>query len=173
MIYLIDAFNLSYKFPELELLMYKGEHGKAREGLLKIFLEFRSYQKRVPEIHFFFDGKREPGNDTKREIRSDMSLYYSHDMSADHLIKEFIKRAPSPGEITVVSSDKEVLRFARSHRCKTETSEDFEKAIQEKRKEQRTPPEAADPGAETDPVVSRDEMLYWRKMFAESKKGKK
>lgn len=171
MIYLIDAFNLSYKFPDIELLMYKGNHPAARESLLKLFHSFRMKSKKAPEVHLFFDGKKEPGNDTKKEVRSDMNLYYSHDMSADHLIKEFIKRFAYPGELLVVSSDKEVKQFAKKHKCHVKASEEFEQELT--RLLQDPVEEEIQPGTEENPEVSREEILYWRKIFAEEKKLKK
>ena len=57
MILLPDGFNLIYKFPELEGLMYESKLNLAREGLLKILNQYK-IKTRNTVIHVFFDGKR-------------------------------------------------------------------------------------------------------------------
>lgn len=54
----VDGFNLIYKFPELEAFMYSDRLREARVGLLRI-LEAYSSKIKNPNIHVFFDGKKE------------------------------------------------------------------------------------------------------------------
>ncbi len=161
MILLIDGFNAIYKFPELEENMYRGELVEAMRGLLELLFRLRKASRKAPTVHVFFDGKRKRGDETRRETVSDMHVYYSIDMSADHLIKEFIKKAPSPGEIQVVSSDKDVSTFARKHRCKTKTSEEFAEYLLEEIK----PKTKQKPEKDTNPNLSAGEVNYWMEMF--------
>lgn len=57
MILLIDGFNLIYKFPELEALMYESKLNLAREGLLKILNQYK-VKRGNTVMHVFFDGKK-------------------------------------------------------------------------------------------------------------------
>ncbi len=184
MIYVIDAFNLIYKFPELEEHMYRGQLEQAMRGLTDVLTRLRSEHgkvkrgKRLPELHVFFDGKRKAGDETRRLQLGGLQLYYSHDLSADHLIREFLKSVASPGEVTVVSSDKEVLDYARKHRCHRKTSDEFALWVDdflgggllddrpgrsELRKNRKRKDEDAD--KDVDVELGADEVAYWQEMF--------
>lgn len=180
MIVLVDAFNLIYKFPELEEAMARGELEAAMDGLLARLKKLkRAYEQGKPEtkaraksrqkpksrqlvLHVFFDGKRKRGDETRRLKFEGMELYYSHDLSADHLIMEFIQRNPAPGDLLIVSTDKKVRECARIHRCQRQTSEEFAEFYESTVTE--TPPQDADE-TEIDPGVSADEVAYWQEMF--------
>lgn len=184
MIYVIDAFNLIYKFPELEEHMYRGELEQAMRGLTGVLTRLRAQHggakpgKRLPDLHVFFDGKRKTGDETRRLQQGGLEIYYSHDLSADHLIREFLKSVPSPGEVTVVSSDKEILDYARKHRCHRKTSDDFAVWVddflgggllddrpgrKELRKNRSRKDEEHDKDA--DVKLGEDEVAYWQEMF--------
>ena len=109
----------------------------------------------------FFDGKKRQGDERTRELVSEIRVYYSHDRSADHLIKQFINKAPSPGEIWVVSSDKDIRRHAKKHRCHGETSEEFAKRI----RDALAPKAVEEPEKDEDPRLSRNEISFWENMF--------
>jgi hypothetical protein len=164
MILLVDAFNLIYKFPELEDNMYKGELTEARRGLLSLLVNYKNSWKKHIELHVFFDGKKKHGDETRRETVSGIQIYFSIDLSADHLIKEFIKRNPSPGNLHIITSDKDILFFAKKYKCLVQTSEEFSslllKTIKEKKSEK---------DLDEKPVVSED-ISFWHEMFAKRKK---
>ncbi|EPG67720.1 YacP-like NYN domain protein [Leptospira wolffii serovar Khorat str. Khorat-H2] len=159
----IDGFNLIYKFPELEEFMYSNRLRDARVGLLRIL---ESYSKKIksPKIHVFFDGKKEKGNDTRKDAYGDLQVYFSLDEKADELIKEYIKFSPRPADLFVVTSDQEILIFAKRLGAKTILSEEFaekvEKAFSEKPKIEEK---------DSKEKLSPSELLYWKELF---KKGK-
>ena len=163
---LIDAFNLIYKFPELEEHMYRGELVEARRGLLQRLLRLRAGWKKPIELHVFFDGKKKSGDETRRETVNEIHTYFSCDLSADHLIKEYVKRAASPGHLTVVTSDKDILYFAKRHRCQSKTSEEFALWFDS------VVAPAADPGPEKaeSPELSPGEVDGWMRLFREGRK---
>lgn len=162
MILLIDAFNLMYKFDDLESAMHNRELITARRGLEARFRQFRTrHKKNPPEVHLFFDGKQKPGDETRREKRSGLHIYFSHDLSADHLIKEFIKRSPQPGNLTVVTSDKDIIDFARRHKVVRKTSEEFASEINALLNATVN----LDQTKDTDPKVSDEDVSFWLKAF--------
>lgn len=200
MIVLVDAFNLIYKFPDLEENMARGELEAAMSGLLDRFKKLKTAYE-IPQksstltqsnhnkaaniskvgpkkgrqrarelvLHIFFDGKRKRGDETKRLKLAGMDLYYSHDLSADHLIMEFIQRNPAPGDLLIVSTDKKVREFARIHRCQRQLSEEFaqrmENTISEAAHPEQDPEtsgEKPNPGGSS---VPPDEVAYWEEMF--------
>ena len=164
MILIVDAFNLIYKFPELEDLMYKGELIEARRGLLSLLVKYKNSWKKQIELHVFFDGKKRHSDETRKEMVSGIQTYFSIDLSADHLIKEFIKRNASPGNLTVVTSDKDILFFAKKYKCPYHTSEEFSKLLLETLKKKT---ETVDEGEKPE---GTEDISFWREMFAKRKK---
>jgi len=166
MTFLIDAFNVMYKLPETEEHMHKGELIAARRGLLDLFRRLRKRRNKPLILHAFFDGKKKPGDETRRESAGDLFLYYSQDLSADHLIKQFIIKSPSPGELHVVSSDKDIMLFAKKHRCRPQSSEDFIAWT----REILAPASDKKPEKEVNPRLSSGEVNEWLRLFRGGKK---
>ena len=82
MIILIDGFNLIYKFPELESLMYESKLNLAREGLLKILNQYK-IKRGNTVIHVFFDGKKDLGSEVRHDEYGGIKIYFSHDVTAE------------------------------------------------------------------------------------------
>lgn len=157
---LIDGFNLIYKFPDLEEMMYRSALIEARRGLLTRLKEYKKIKK--GKIRVVFDGKKEPSANLKSETIGSIDVYYSLDYSADFLIKEFIKKDVNPKMTTVVTSDKDIIFYVNRFKAKIMTSEEFaahlEKTI--------TPDDDESiPEKEDNPVLSNDEIDFWQKLF--------
>jgi len=158
---LIDGFNLIYKFPELEKMMYRGKLNEARRGLVEILSNYNNIKK--TKIGIVFDGRRDLGDKTRQEQILGIQVYYSHDFSADHLIKEFIKKDPNPRMTTVVTSDREIIFYLNRFKPEIMKSEDFAELVLTKLEEQNLP--APLPEKDENPVLSQDEIGFWEKMF--------
>jgi predicted RNA-binding protein with PIN domain len=157
---LIDGFNLIYKFPDLEGLMYQGKLSDARKGLLNILKEYAKITG--ARIRVVFDGKKEPSLEIKSENVGTIDVYYSLEYSADHLIKEFIKKDPNPKMSTVVTSDKDITSFVQRFRVKIKKSEEFADHINktiEKWMESRLPEK------EENPVLTEEDIVFWENLF--------
>lgn len=160
MIFLIDGFNLLYKFPDLEELMYQGKLNEARRGLLQKLKEFQKLKK--ARLRVVFDGKKEPSSAVRSERMGTIDIYYSIDYSADHLIKEFIKKDLNPRMSTVVTSDKDILFYVNRFRAKTMTSEVFADFVNDTFREEE---DKETPEKEDNPVLSSEELSFWEKLF--------
>jgi len=162
--YLIDGFNLIYKFPHLEEKMYMGKLNSARDGLLELLIEFRNIHK--SDIRVVFDGKKNPSNNLRHEKISKIDIFYSLDYSADFIIKEFIKAAKHPKMITVVTSDKDILFYINRFKAKKIESEKFAKFVNDsfdlKHAEEQ---ERAEMESKMNPEISDEEISYWQKIF--------
>ncbi|HMV77659.1 MAG TPA: NYN domain-containing protein [Leptospiraceae bacterium] len=154
---LIDGFNLIYKFPDLEGLMYESRLNLARQGLLQILHRYSGAKKNT-NILVVFDGKKDVGSPVEKETFGDIRVYYSHDLTADHCIKSVIRNDRVPANIYVVSSDKEILRYAKNHGCKFFTSEEFSGMIG---KELHSVPEEP----ERDRPLAKEEVAEWMEIF--------
>lgn len=166
MILCLDAFNVLYKFPVLEEHMARGQLAQARTGLLELLLSVQKAWKKPLELYVFFDGKKNKGDPTEEETVSGMHIYYSQDLSADYLIKRWIKRFRTPADVRIVTSDKDILGHARKWKCAVQTSEDFAKWVDSVLNPKLEPPEKS-PDA---PVTEKD-VNYWLSLFASRKKG--
>lgn len=174
MILFIDAFNLMYKFPELEDLILRGELENARRELLKMLLQMQKRKKKPFEVHLFLDGKKSPGIEIEHETLSGVHLHYSLDRSADYLIRKSVQASPSPGEIRVVSSDKEVIYFAKKGKCHVQSSEEFAAFLQDqiqsagKKGQDEDGNLAEDAGESTE--VSDEDLAYWSEVFSKNRR---
>lgn len=167
MAYLIDGFNLLYKFPECEALMLQNKLDDARVRLLLILKEYEKITKR--KVRIVFDGKKQPSLEIKSESFGSIDVFYSLDYSADFLIKEFIKKDINPRMTTVVTSDNGIIAFVQKFGVKLMKSEDFaEKIIKtiedyhEEKKQEK----------DDDPKVSSEEVQYWERIFKPSRSSK-
>lgn len=162
---LIDGFNLIYKFPDLEEKMLRGLLDEARSGLLHLLKEFKKIEK--SQVRVVFDGRKGPSHGIRSETVGTIDVYYSIDYSADHLIKEFIKKDPNPRMTTVVTSDKDILFYVNRFRVRTMTSEKFAdhvtRTIEDHYREK-------EPEKDDNPALSEDDISFWERLFSRKKK---
>jgi predicted RNA-binding protein with PIN domain len=161
---LIDGFNLIYKFPHLESMMYENRLNDARKGLLEILDEYNRIK--TEKINVIFDGKKNPSDNTTRDRFRKMDIYYSIDYSADYLIKELVKKNINPKMLTVVTSDKDIIVFAERFRAKVVKSERFAAGVL---KEIEDFKHSSVREKEDDPHLSQEEISYWEKIFKKKK----
>ena len=165
---LIDGFNLIYKFPDLEGQMYYSQLNSARAGLLEKLKEYQSIKKIA--IRVVFDGKKDKSVETVREKVGKIDVYYSLDYSADHLIKQFIKKDVNPKMTTVVTSDKDIIFYINRFGAKHITSEKFADIMNAAQAELLEEQESKRVTAEKEnPAVSDDEVSYWMGLFKKKK----
>ena len=103
----------------------------------------------------------------RTETLGRIEICYSHDLSADFIIKEFIKHDENPRMVTVVTSDKDIIFYVNRFKAKVLQSEKFADIVRQSIEAAET---KAAPEKDADPVVSDDEMRFWEKMFSRKKK---
>ncbi|MBN2161084.1 MAG: NYN domain-containing protein [Spirochaetes bacterium] len=162
---LIDGFNLIYKFPDLEEKMLRGLLDEARAGLLDLLKEFKKIEK--SQVRVVFDGRKGPSHSIRSETVGTIDVYYSIDYSADHLIKEFIKKDPNPRMTTVVTSDKDILFYVNRFRVRTMTSEKFAEHVTRTIEDHYREKE---PEKDDNPALSEDDISFWERLFSRKKK---
>jgi predicted RNA-binding protein with PIN domain len=161
---LIDGFNLIYKFPDLEAMMYLSQLNSARAGLLEKLKEYQKLKKTA--IRVVFDGKKDKTIETTSEKIGKIDVYYSLDYSADYLIKQFIKKDLNPKMTTVVTSDKDIIFYINRFGAKNITSEKFAEIVNAAFKEYLEEQELNQLTAEKEnPSVTDEEISYWQKLF--------
>jgi uncharacterized protein len=157
---LIDGYNLIYKFPDLEGLMYLSKLIEARTGLLNILKQYQNITK--ARITVVFDGKKDISVEIKKENIRSIDVYYSLDYSADFIIKQFIKLDLNPRMTTVVTSDKDIIKYVTRFKAKIKTSEEF---FTEINKTIDAYYESLEPEKEENPVLDEDDVSFWENQF--------
>ncbi len=122
--YLIDGNNLIGKIKKLFDMQKKD--GQAARGTLAIMLE-RSFKKNKQRINLFFDGF-----ENEAIPFSLGKIIYSNKKTADEEIKLMIENSNSRRNLVVVSSDIEIIKFAKSCGCNVTSSEEFAKKLSHK-----------------------------------------
>ena len=161
----IDGFNLIYAFEDLEELMLSNELHKARLLLLE-YLKIYQKLKKKKNIIVVFDGKKDMGMNILSEFYGSIQIIYSHDDSADHVIKHFIEEDKNPKTSVVITSDKEIIHFARIYQVKNIKSDIFAKEVKSIVKEYKKKPEKSE-----DIQLSKQEVDYWLNEFRKRKKS--
>jgi len=159
---LIDGFNLIYKFPHLEEMMYEKNLIGAMQGLVDLIAEYSVKAKKKPVI--IFDGKRKEGDNTEKEKVKGIQLVYSHDLSADYLIMQSIKYDKQPKMTTVITSDKAIIGYLRKFGTPVVKSEDFAPLVTKVLDETEKPEEKP-----SDVSLSDEELSFWEKLFSSNK----
>lgn len=166
MVLVIDGFNLIYKFPELETLMYEHKLNLAREGLLKILHRYK-VKRGNTVIHVFFDGKKDMGSEVREDEYGGIKIYFSHDVTADYCIKQFIRHDTNPSVLYVVSSDKDIIFYCKRYGCRSQKSEEFADWVNKFLNTKEIPEEK-----DSEVKLSDSEIDYWKNIFSGKDKGK-
>lgn len=165
MTYLIDGYNLIYQFPQLEELMLQNNLTQARNELLDMLKIFSRITGK--KIRIVFDGNKNILNPITNEKYANIDVFYSLHYSADHLIKEFIRKDTQSRNTTVVTSDKDIIAFVSRYKTKTIKSEDFADFVNQTIRDFES---ALTPEKEEDPKLSKQEIEYWENLFKSRKK---
>ena len=119
--YIIDGNNLIGKIPQL-WKMQKKDKQSSRSGLVYQLERYFHQKKILVSLHFDgFQNEIIKGRGIK--------ITYSNNTSADSKIKDEISLSNNPKLITVISSDQNILEFARVNSCSFIKSEQFVKEM--------------------------------------------
>lgn len=131
----------------------------ARDNLIQLVNDFMMNSKN--EATIFLDGfpTADANPDTKHSFikaGSNVFIKYSHNSSADSILKKTIDNEKNKRILVVVSSDHEVMNYGRINSCHVKSSEEFVKILDKTRK-------AENP--KFNPSLSSNEIDYWLKIF--------
>jgi len=118
--YLIDAYNLIHQDKDLEYELQNVSAESAAEKLFQMLSKFAAHHSKK-KFTLVFDG-------TPFDIHSPFQNVYiegSGRLIADDIIKGYISSAVNAKNYIVVSSDKEIINFAKSHFSEYYLSEQF------------------------------------------------
>lgn len=115
--FIIDGNNLIGKISKLHELQ---QHDKQSTREKLAFILERYFHNKKIKVSLHFDGF---ANDVIKA--SKLKIIYSGNRTADELIKQEIMNSKNPKVICVVSSDFNVMEFARVNSCLIKKCEDF------------------------------------------------
>jgi len=155
--FIIDGYNVIHTIPSLKkLLAHDGGQAREQFGYLASRL---TYRKKI-RCTIVFDGARPP-EIHPAPSHSPVHIIYSAPLSADAKIKSMIDQSKNRSLLVVVSSDREILDYARVCACTTHTSKYFSNLLFEE----------AGQGEEKDATaLSRTQIDEWLRIFGEAKK---
>ena len=167
--YVIDACNLIFRDRKLEETLERQGFQAARQLLVTMMSRF-AHAEGLDEVVLVFDGSEKGAHRPRqqREAAGKVLLIYADPRAdADRFIIEMVEDARRPGDITVVSSDKFVVRHVARAQGRHMGCRDF---LRNMRMAVRN---AADPLKGEDPrkfrgTLSEREVDEWLKYFGMS-----
>ncbi len=156
---IIDAYNLMHKVAELKLLLVQSQDICVDTMVSKLKSH---YFGRGVKCILVFDGfgkNKHDGNIDVKFSKTNVGPDYGH---ADALIKHLIEKSRNPKLIKVVSSDREVVSFAKECGSRILSSESFWGEVKDRRTDRI---EAHRESKEKPEVVSRGEFEFLLKEF--------
>ncbi len=119
--YILDGYNIIHAIPSLKrTLVHDAE--SSREMLIHAAGQFCIAKKIRCTI--VFDGIA-PDNFRKRPSHAPIHVVYSSPLTADAKIKQLIEHSKNRPLLVIITSDREILRFAHVCSCQSHTSKHF------------------------------------------------
>ena len=152
--YIVDGYNLIHAIPSLKKLLAH-DACQAREQL--VYLISRLTFRRKFRCTIVFDGVKPPA---PPPTHSPVHVVFSSPGTADAKIKLMIEQSKNRSQIVIISSDREILNFAKVCSCTTYTSKHFSNLLFEE-SDKREEKDAA--------LLSKSQVEEWMKIFGEKK----
>jgi len=152
--YIIDGYNLIHAIPSLKkTLAHNGE--TARELLIHSISQLTHRKKFRCTI--VFDGVI-PSNSPKQSAHAPVHVIFSSPINADTKIKQMIEHSKNRSLLVIISSDREILNFAKVCSCQTYSSNYFANLLSE------TDDSVSE---KSDVTLSKSQIDEWLKIFGE------
>ena len=153
---IIDGYNLIFQFPELRRMLER-DLESARDGLVERMISYSESNKIFSII--IFDGDRRSPN-MQKQSRYLQVRFSKYPEKADPLIKKMIEKTSRDIPLMIVSSDREIMNFARLYGFKAISSQQFARTLLIKPVKDNHNPEDSD--------MSHDELSEWMRLFNEA-----
>ncbi len=151
--FIVDGYNLIHTIPSLKnLLVHDAEH--AREQLIHFIAQFST--KRKFRCTVVFDGNAPVHH--RPSPHAPIHIVYSFPITADEKIKEMISKAKNRTQLVIISSDREILDFAKVCSCVTHTSKHFANLLTQ---------EESFTSEKSESTLSPSQITEWLKIFGE------
>lgn len=119
--YIIDGYNVIHAIPSLKRTMVQDAQS-ARELLIHSVSQLTLQKKMRSTLVFDGESPRMTGN---QSVHAPVHVIYSFPLSADAKIKSMIEHSKYRSQLVIISSDREIMEFAKVCSCQTHTSKYF------------------------------------------------
>lgn len=164
--YVIDACNLMFASHKLEEALEQRGFQAARAmlvGMLERFVRAQGLEQAIA----VFDGSEKGAHRPRRstEAHGKVVLIYANPRSdADRAIIELIEDAQRPGEFTVVTNDKFIIKHVLGAGAHHVTCRDFMRQMSRARQHAADPLKGEDP-RKFSTGLTQNEVEFWMKYF--------
>lgn len=117
---LIDIYNLLHQDRQL-VHLFKNDHNKAFQKLIHWVSIYGNKNPKL-KIICVFDGEIPDIDSLSHNVRLEASGRYQ---KADDIIKDYIRVSVNPKQIKIITSDRDIISFAKMHFSEWYSSEDF------------------------------------------------
>jgi hypothetical protein len=156
---LIDGYNLLFQSGLLGKGRGPGALEQARGRLLR-FLAAVLEPDELSQTTIVFDAGAAPPDMAAHQRLGGMTVLFARGYdSADELLIELIRSAPQPKQLTVVSSDHQIQRAARSRRAPCRDAAEWFEQLRDRRQEGPAPPDQPEKPADE---LNAEQLDYWR-----------
>lgn len=160
---LVDGYNLIKTSPfyrHYEAISLQ----RARQALIQVLGGYA--RQRGARVTLFFDGAAGTG---ERSVSGPVQVVFSRPpLKADDLIKEAVQDRHGARDLRVISSDREIARFARQHRVRVTATGAFEQELAQPPPRPKPAPDAAAPWREA--PLSEAQIAEWERIFQREKR---
>ncbi len=154
---IIDGYNLIYSMPGLNKNR-KRKLESARDALLRKIGDFA--QRRRTNVTVVFDGQQDEIMPVEASVNKWVQVRFSPwHKKADIIIVELAQLESNPKAVTVVTSDRAIIREIIHAGLKTMKSEEFAHLLEPKRRPQDEEEEGPKP------EMSPTDLEVWRRVF--------
>ena len=117
--FIIDGYNLIKQAPRLD----KANLEDSRKALISLLSVYQPQGSKRNRVTVVFDGLA--GNFSALQPDPSIGIIFTQGESADDKIKRMVEKSDNPRNITVVTNDREIQRFARQNNAQVKTVEEF------------------------------------------------
>ena len=160
---LVDGYNLiktSPFFRHYEAISLQ----RARQALVQALGSYA--RQRGARITLFFDGNADQGEQSPSGV---VQVVFSQaPLKADDLIMEAVQERHGARDLRVISSDREIARFARHHRVRVTATGIFEQEMAQPPSRPQSAPPAEEQGREA--PLDEAQIVEWVRIFDQEKR---
>lgn len=152
--FIIDGYNVIHAIPALKKTLAHNA-ASARELFIHSVAQL-THQKKF-RCTIVFDGVA-PADFSKQSPPAPVHVLYSSPLTADAKIKQMIEQSKKRSLLVIISSDREIINFAKVCSCQIYTSTHFANLLS-----------SADEAAteKGDVALSQEQINEWLKIFGE------